>query len=535
MRFLRKLFYGTMVAIMMICAGILILAFSPDLTKQLSETLYGENGIFTFAKQWIPTETEKDDTNGGQAMEAPESDAYRVAEGVLAGDSSAGYVAPIRGALNLPGAVSNKTGLQPVTSSLEALEEDAAAELGTSLKTLETGDGLNFDVLMYPYYHMLNPTMQHMYRQIYANALAGNTSFAPVEKINTAQLKNVFEAVYNDHPELFWLETGYRCKYRAGGECVEITLSYNRTAQNLEYSKSEFDSAAQKILEGARQETDVMAKATYVHDQLLKKANYSVTAGMNQSAYSALVDGDTVCSGYARAYQYLLQKLEIPCYYCTGYSGEDHAWNLVKFEDGFGNVDVTWDDTDPATYDFFDKSDAEFVGTHVRTSLSVYLPPCLGKGESGEPVADGADGNYLDGGNVVAGITLNPNPTTPLIWEPKPEKEVILDGSFVSDGDLYNKNVAGLSDEMIQKTLADYYRNCQNQMVERGVGQQSFSNVVPKYVLKQVERAYGTGEYQDKYVKEGLKRLEAENFAIQIRVVDLGGNYYRLYHNIYVW
>ena len=96
-------------------------------------------------------------------------------------------------------------------------------------------------------------------------------------------------------------------------------------------------------------------------------------------------------------------------------------------------------------------------------------------------------------------------------------------------------NKAGVSQDIIQTSLKQYYADCLRQMVARGSGQQSFSNVVPKYVMKEVERAYGTGAYQKGYVEEGLKKLDMENFAIQIQVRDLGGNYYRLYHNIYTW
>ena len=58
---------------------------------------------------------------------------------------------------------------------------------------------------------------------------------------------------------------------------------------------------------------------------------------------------------------------------------------------------------------------------------------------------------------------------------------------------------------------------------------------MPKFVLNEAERAYGTGAYEKGYVEEGLKKLGLENFAIQIQVRSLGGNYYRLYHNIYTW
>ena len=88
---------------------------------------------------------------------------------------------------------------------------------------------------------------------------------------------------------------------------------------------------------------------------------------------------------------------------------------------------------------------------------------------------------------------------------------------------------------MVQGSLKAYYNNCKKQMVDRGIGQQSFSNVVPKSVLREVERAYSTGDYEAGYATEALKKIEAENLAIQIQVQDLGGNYFRLYHNIYTW
>jgi hypothetical protein len=120
-------------------------------------------------------------------------------------------------------------------------------------------------------------------------------------------------------------------------------------------------------------------KEKYVHDKLLTKVSYNNSAAMNQSAYSALVNGQTVCAGYARAYQYLMQQLGIPCYYCTGYSGENHAWNIVKLHGDYYKVDVTWDDTNPHTYDYFNCSDADLAATHVRRGLSVKLPACMGE------------------------------------------------------------------------------------------------------------------------------------------------------------
>ena len=54
----------------------------------------------------------------------------------------------------------------------------------------------------------------------------------------------------------------------------------------------------------------------------------------------------------------------------------DHAWNIVALEDGYYNVDVTWDDTPGGEYDYFNKTDEEYADTHVREELSVNLPVC---------------------------------------------------------------------------------------------------------------------------------------------------------------
>ena len=47
--------------------------------------------------------------------------------------------------------------------------------------------------------------------------------------------------------------------------------------------------------------------------------------------------------------------------------------------DGYYNVDTTWDDTGNGTYDYFNKTDADYAGNHIRQELSVYLPPCNGQ------------------------------------------------------------------------------------------------------------------------------------------------------------
>ena len=110
---------------------------------------------------------------------------------------------------------------------------------------------------------------------------------------------------------------------------------------------------------------------------------YNVSNSLNQSAYSALATGSSVCAGYARAFQMVCLQAGIPCYYITGTSkGENHAWNIVQINGAYYNVDLTWDDciaeaTGFSSYHYFNKNDLEFSFDHSRSPLSSQLMSCI--------------------------------------------------------------------------------------------------------------------------------------------------------------
>ncbi len=241
-----------------------------------------------------------------------------------------------------------------------------------------TGKDYSFDTEYCPYYNYLTIEGQILYKQIYANMEHLANTFVPTINITKEEVKMVMEAVYNDHPELFWINTSYSYKYIQDDIVVQITLSYNEAAKDIEASKLKWENSTNKIIEGAKKYNTDYEKELYVHNEILKLVHYNPNAPMNQSAYSALVNGETVCAGYARAFQYIMIKLQIPTYYVTGYSNQEHAWNIIKLDGEYYNVDLTWNDTSNNSYQFFNLSDNEFKRTHIRNSLSMKLPTCKG-------------------------------------------------------------------------------------------------------------------------------------------------------------
>lgn len=549
MKVVNKIMIGIAVLCLLLCGGILVFALNPDMTSSLAQKLYGNTVDMPPGTE----ETGEGQTsgNGNISVTLPNG---------MPGEMN-GYVAPSMDQMQIPEDVSGRTGFTPVQPEEQQIPDQEAQNLKETLGSGETGEGLSFSAEEYPYYQMLSENQQSVYRQIYANAQNLTEKFAPEKTVSASDVKIAFEAVIGDHPEMFWLETGYSSKYLANGQCVEIDLKYNSTADDLESAKQRFDAAAQNLITGAASLDSNYEKEKYVHDALASAVTYDLTADMNQSAYSALVNGKSVCAGYARAYQYLLQQLGIPCYYCTGYSGGDHAWNIVKLEDGYYNVDVTWDDAAAIRYDYFNKTDADFASTHVRQNLSVYLPACngtayrqentTGAAGTGQPSEAGGatpdpdagttpsggqtDGSVTDPGQQGDGTQESEQPGSSLSDYINPDpQEPLRYPSGNTAGSAGNTTAAATPEPRADALtdLSSYYEDCRKQLTGLGSGDQHFDNVVPKSLWSTIEQSYHTGAYEQGYVVDVLKNLGMEYFAIQLQLVDIGDGYYRVYHNV---
>ena len=554
MGFLKKLGIGLLAVFAALCLFVFLCAVNPGLTESISDILYGEDGSSGLIGGNLSRETSALTPQATTPQATAPSVTVPVQTSGNTGSADLVPYTPYNGTITtIPDNVSGRAGFTPVSGVQEQLTDAQAKEAAKAVDKGSTGSDLEFDPELYPYYSMLDEKGKSLYKQIYANACDVVSSFAPCVEVKTDQVQDAFEAVFADHPELFYVQTAYTEKYTRDGKVVEIDMAYYTIANDLETARSKFDAEAQKLEEAARQYSDDYSREKYVHDALIEKVIYDAGASMDQSAYSALVNGRSVCAGYSRAFQYVMQKLGIPTYYVTGSSGEDHAWNMVKLGDGFYNVDVTWDDADPASYDYFNKTDGDYAGTHVRKSLSVYLPACTGTQyrnlESGAPVqgeeetaenedrtAEGHDfyDPYFD-------PYINNEPGQPLNYDREHPAKTDEEKDKENKNNNYSSNAAdqlaalGLKESDALKALQDYYNDCKKQLVSCGKGDHTFYNLVPDSLFKTIESEYGTGNYRKGYLDSALKTIGAENCNIVIQAERVGGGYYRIWHNVYVW
>lgn len=505
MRIIKKILYFILGMLALLGGFVLICAFRPEVSRAVAEFLYPEQEQAAVAQiNDMPDMPESDTAfsigQGDEDAGAPDSipewtesfeavDKEEDSQG-LGEDVTAEYIPPSPAEIVIPENVSGRNGYQQIQDEQEQVDDATAGQL--QLDTGYTGDGLEFDTVYYPYYAMLDEKGKHVYRQIYANAGELYGSFSPVESVTAGELKNIFLAVVNDHPELFWLDTAYAGKYVRNGQCVEIDLKFNRTAQNLESARAYFNENAEQIISGAWNFPGNYEREKYVHDALIDRISYDMGAEMNQSAYSALVNGQTVCAGYARAFQYILQQLGIPCYYCTGYAGESHAWNIVALDDGYYNVDTTWDDTGNGTYDYFNKTDADYAGDHIRQELSIYLPPCNGQAYRNlEQTADD------DGLRSLADV--------------------------------------GMTEEQVITDMQGYYGDCYAQILQNGIGRYTFYNVIEGGLLEEWYQDYQYEHYRQAYMDNAMNGIGASSCEMALGTEQLQGGRYLIIHEVSVW
>ena len=255
---------------------------------------------------------------------------------------------------------------------------------------------IDYNADFFPFYAHLSSVEKTVYRQILPEILMGNESIKPSQSISSSEASNVIHAIYYDRPDLFWL-TGSSSIATINGIVSTITLGCNHLRRNLEHRKRQLERSVDYYLRSVKG-VEPFEQERAIHDQMVRAISYLHHAG-DQTSYSALVEEKAVCAGYSRAFQLLMQRLNIPCFYCggTAIGPKDktwgpHAWNIIKLDEDYYNVDITWNDcydstaADRIDYTYFNCSDSKLLKNHRRDSEHAFLPSCNGMKYSFEKI-----------------------------------------------------------------------------------------------------------------------------------------------------
>ncbi|MBN2795141.1 MAG: hypothetical protein JXR88_07030 [Clostridia bacterium] len=190
----------------------------------------------------------------------------------------------------------------------------------------------------------------------------------------------------SDETELYGV--GYE-KFANGVEYVGYFENYERLGEGLYFGPEDdytletnlLDLRAEEILEEViLPHMTNLEKIKGIHDYLASHIIYDMSneeniSDMSHTAYGALIQGSAVCDGYAEAFKYLLDKVNIENVLIFGEASEtgdfvgeiNHAWNLVKINNLYKHFDMTWDDDDmnqKIRYTYFNQTSDFMDDTH---------------------------------------------------------------------------------------------------------------------------------------------------------------------------
>lgn len=233
------------------------------------------------------------------------------------------------------------------------------------------------------------------------------TEYVSCSGMTTDEAINIAIIFYYSNPQYYFLSGDFGSHpYR---DEVYVSLGLFNTFADGDARKTTTTQLENKITQWMSKIDDsatVVEKEQEIHNLIISNTTY-VRGTYDQSVYSVFFENETVCTGYAKTFELLCNGLGIDTVLVTS---DNHAWNKVRIEGCWYEVDCTWDDPDEADLLYFaylNRSKSKFLsldssGSHIQEDLwRGYGPSCL--------VDSGA--TYIKYGTITSPVNAVENPS----------------------------------------------------------------------------------------------------------------------------
>ncbi len=281
------------------------------------------------------------------------------------------------------GEVMETTVLEETASEDDGQEQAAEGEGGET-----SGETSGIETY---YFQQLDENEKEVYGKIRDGLLAFQDEIE-LGDASADEIIRLYGLVMKDYPEIFWCDGSgsvvtSSASFGLFGSSASLRPEYNCTEEEKEERQGQIEAEAAQCLAGIDSQAGDYEKILYVYEYVISSVEYDLTAEDNQNIYSVFVGKRSVCAGYAKAVQYLLERLGVFCTYVSGtavsQSGEGgHAWNLVRCQGQYCYVDATWGDpvyrqeeNSEIVYDYMCCDDTQLFRTHTPDS-DQELPAC---------------------------------------------------------------------------------------------------------------------------------------------------------------
>lgn len=237
---------------------------------------------------------------------------------------------------------------------------------------------------------------QTLYNDI-EKALRNHSSSIQVEKgTNQEDVKLALRWVLRSNPDIFWFAHKASLNEESNTLSLQYLFSQDRVKQIQasinDVIKHDFNISFVRSLSQIKQ-------VMYVYKWLISYCNYNLNSAYNQEIDSVFVRRNSVCTGYAKATQFLLNLLGIESRLVFGQLNNSpqkydrHCWNIVKISDKYYHLDISLGDNknhhllerigiknilfdNQCTYNFFAVSTEDILQTHSIEDIDK-LPLCI--------------------------------------------------------------------------------------------------------------------------------------------------------------
>ena len=186
----------------------------------------------------------------------------------------------------------------------------------------------------------------NLYESLEKSIREHEESLHVANEVTGTEVRHAIRWVMRDNPDIFWFVHQYHFdkdngivsfRYRCFPErCAIIQESIDDVVMN------DFQIDYVRTLSQREQ-------VTYVYKWMLAYCNYNTNSAYNQNIDSVFVRRNSVCTGYAKAAQYLFKLLGIESRLVFGRLNNDnedgrHCWNIVNIEGCYYHLDICFGD-----------------------------------------------------------------------------------------------------------------------------------------------------------------------------------------------
>lgn len=127
-----------------------------------------------------------------------------------------------------------------------------------------------------------------------------------------------------------------------------IRTEYTGDMAAFRQHEAEYEAEVSRVVAAADDMTEE-EKVRFFHDYIVNRCEYDYTFSRSR-AYDCLINGSSVCNGYAAAFYNICSAAGLEANYIVGMANDgtglvSHAWNRVKVNGQWLYFDVTFDDT----------------------------------------------------------------------------------------------------------------------------------------------------------------------------------------------